>query len=163
VPLVYRSVTLDACYFLDMMVDGRVIVELKSVDALAPIHEVQMLTYLRLTKCSRSADQLQRSGAEGRNSASHQHVVLKAPRTVYQAARALRAARTAWRHRGFKHATFFSVRLRSPPCLRVEPVVFVTSVSSISVASVRHLRLLSSVERRTLVGETKEAWRVAVR
>jgi GxxExxY protein len=51
VPLVYRNVTLDACYFLDMMVDGRVIVELKSVDALAPIHEVQMLTYLRLTKC----------------------------------------------------------------------------------------------------------------
>jgi GxxExxY protein len=51
VPLVYRNVTLDACYFLDMMVDGRVIVELKSVDALAPIHEVQMLTYLRLTRC----------------------------------------------------------------------------------------------------------------
>jgi GxxExxY protein len=51
VPLVYRSVTLDACYFLDMMVDDRVIVELKSVDALAPVHEAQMLTYLRLTKC----------------------------------------------------------------------------------------------------------------
>jgi len=32
-------------------VDGRVIVELKSVDALAPIHEAQMLTYLRLTQC----------------------------------------------------------------------------------------------------------------
>ena len=51
VPLIYRSLTLDACYFLDMMVDGRVIVELKSVDALAPVHEAQMLTYLRLTKC----------------------------------------------------------------------------------------------------------------
>ncbi len=52
VALVYRSVSLDTCYFLDMMIDGRVIVELKSVDALAPIHEAQMLTYLRLTRCS---------------------------------------------------------------------------------------------------------------
>ena len=34
-----------------MMVDGRIIVELKSVDVLAPIHEAQMLTYLRLTGC----------------------------------------------------------------------------------------------------------------
>ncbi len=51
VPLVYRTVTLDVCYLLDMMIDGRVIVELKSVDALAPIHEAQMLTYLRLTRC----------------------------------------------------------------------------------------------------------------
>ena len=50
VPLVYRGITLDNCYFLDMMVDGRVIVELKSVEAFAPIHECQMLTYLRLTQ-----------------------------------------------------------------------------------------------------------------
>jgi hypothetical protein len=34
-----------------MMVDERVIVELKSVDVLAPIHEAQMLTYLRMTQC----------------------------------------------------------------------------------------------------------------
>ena len=51
VPLVYRDVTLDVAYFLDLLVDGRVIVELKSVDALAPVHEAQMLTYLRLTQC----------------------------------------------------------------------------------------------------------------
>ena len=50
VPLVYRGITLDNCYFLDMMVDGRVIVELKSLEAFAPIHECQMLTYLRLTQ-----------------------------------------------------------------------------------------------------------------
>jgi GxxExxY protein len=49
--LVYRSVRLDAAYYLDLLVDGRVIVELKSVEALAPIHEAQMLTYLRLTQC----------------------------------------------------------------------------------------------------------------
>jgi GxxExxY protein len=51
VPLVYRNATLDACYFLDMMVDERVIAELKSVDVLAPIREAQMLTYLRMTRC----------------------------------------------------------------------------------------------------------------
>ncbi len=51
VPLVYRSVRLDVAYYLDMLVDGRVIVELKCVEALAPVHEAQMLTYLRLTEC----------------------------------------------------------------------------------------------------------------
>jgi GxxExxY protein len=51
VPLVYRSVTLDVCYWLDMLIDQCVVVELKSVEALAPIHEAQMLTYLRLTCC----------------------------------------------------------------------------------------------------------------
>ncbi len=51
VPLVYRGIKLDNCYSLDMMVDGRVIVELKSVETFAPIHEAQMLTYLRLTNC----------------------------------------------------------------------------------------------------------------
>jgi GxxExxY protein len=51
VPLVYKTVRLDAAYQLDMLVDDRIIVELKSVSALAPIHEAQMLTYLRLTAC----------------------------------------------------------------------------------------------------------------
>ena len=51
VPLVYKTVKLEAAFQLDMMVDCRIIVELKSVDALAPIHEAQMLTYLRLTGC----------------------------------------------------------------------------------------------------------------
>jgi GxxExxY protein len=51
VPLVYRSITLPVSYSLDMLVDGQVVVELKSVDALAPIHDAQLLTYLRLTGC----------------------------------------------------------------------------------------------------------------
>ena len=50
-PLVYRSVKLDAVYFLDLLVDERVVVEVKSVDALAPIHTRQLLTYLRLIRC----------------------------------------------------------------------------------------------------------------
>ena len=51
VPLVYREIKLDAVYFLDMVVDDTVVVEVKSVDQLAPIHTRQLLTYLRLIKC----------------------------------------------------------------------------------------------------------------
>lgn len=48
VPLVYRSVKIDVAYWLDILVDDRVIDELKCVEKLAPIHKAQMLTYLRL-------------------------------------------------------------------------------------------------------------------
>ena len=48
VPLVYRDVRIDVAYWIDMLVDDRVVVELKSVERLAPIHTAQMLTYLRL-------------------------------------------------------------------------------------------------------------------
>ena len=75
VPLVYRSVTLDVCYWLDMLVARCVVVELKSVEALAPIHEAQMLTYLAADALSSGTlDQLQRSTVEGWNSTSSQPV-----------------------------------------------------------------------------------------
>jgi GxxExxY protein len=48
IPLTYRGVKIDASYYADMLVDGCVIVELKAVESLAPIHEVQLNTYLRL-------------------------------------------------------------------------------------------------------------------
>jgi GxxExxY protein len=48
-PVVYEAVKLEAGYRVDLMVDGAVVVEIKSVDALAPVHEAQMLTYLRLS------------------------------------------------------------------------------------------------------------------
>ena len=51
IPLTYRGVKIDASYYADMIVDERVIVELKAVESLAPIHEVQLLTYLRLANC----------------------------------------------------------------------------------------------------------------
>ena len=51
IPLTYRGVKIDASYYADMIVDGCVIVELKAVESLAPIHEVQLLTYLRLANC----------------------------------------------------------------------------------------------------------------
>jgi GxxExxY protein len=51
VPLVYRNIRLDAGYRVDMIFNGVVVVELKSVEALAAIHRAQMLTYLKLTGC----------------------------------------------------------------------------------------------------------------
>jgi len=48
-PIVYEGEKLDAGYRLDLVVDGVVIVEIKSIDALAPIHEAQVLTYLKLS------------------------------------------------------------------------------------------------------------------
>lgn len=50
VPVVYKGHQLDAGYRLDMIVNGSVIVEVKSIDKLMPIHEAQLLTYLRLMK-----------------------------------------------------------------------------------------------------------------
>jgi len=48
-PIVYEGEKLDAGYRLDLVVDGVVILEIKSVDALAPIHDAQVLTYLKLS------------------------------------------------------------------------------------------------------------------
>ena len=47
--LVYEGERLDAGYRLDLVVDGAVIIEVKSLDALAPIHDAQVLTYLKLS------------------------------------------------------------------------------------------------------------------
>ena len=49
VPLAYKGVQLDCGYVLDLLVEGLVIVELKTVEKLLPIHQAQLLTYLRLT------------------------------------------------------------------------------------------------------------------
>ena len=48
-PLTYKNVKLDCGYRLDLLVEGRVVVELKSVDGLGPIHEAIVLTYLKLS------------------------------------------------------------------------------------------------------------------
>jgi GxxExxY protein len=48
-PVIYRGVSLDCGYRLDLMVGDMVIVELKSVDKVLPIHEAQMLSYLKLS------------------------------------------------------------------------------------------------------------------
>ena len=48
-PVVYKEVKLECGYRVDLLVEGRVIVELKSVEALAPVHDAIVLTYLRLS------------------------------------------------------------------------------------------------------------------
>jgi GxxExxY protein len=50
IPLVYKDLKLECGYRLDFLVAGRVVVELKSIDAIAPIHDSVMLTYLRLSE-----------------------------------------------------------------------------------------------------------------
>ena len=48
-PVVYRGVEIDCAYRLDVVVENKVVLELKAVDALLPIHEAQLLTYLKLS------------------------------------------------------------------------------------------------------------------
>lgn len=49
-PLIYKGATLDAEFRLDVLVDSRLLIELKAVETLLPIHEAQLLTYMRLSK-----------------------------------------------------------------------------------------------------------------
>lgn len=47
-PVVYENVHLDVGFRADLIIDGKVIVEIKSVETIAPVHKKQLLTYLRL-------------------------------------------------------------------------------------------------------------------
>jgi len=48
-PIAYQGITLDAGYRLDLVVEDSVIVELKTVERLHPVHEAQLLSYLRMS------------------------------------------------------------------------------------------------------------------
>jgi GxxExxY protein len=50
-PVEYKGVRINCDYRLDFVVAEKVVVELKAVDAIQPIHEAQLLTYLRLSRC----------------------------------------------------------------------------------------------------------------
>ena len=50
-PLVYEEVKLDCGYRIDLLVDGRIIVGLKSVESLTDIHMAQIISYLKLADC----------------------------------------------------------------------------------------------------------------
>ena len=50
-PLIYKEVKLNAGYRIDLLVEKKVIVEIKSVESLADIHMAQILTYLKLSGC----------------------------------------------------------------------------------------------------------------
>lgn len=48
-PFIYKEIKMEVGYRIDLMVDNKVIVEVKSVEALAPVHFSQTLTYLKLS------------------------------------------------------------------------------------------------------------------
>jgi GxxExxY protein len=48
-PVSYKGVKLDCGYRLDVVVEGKVVLELKSVEQVSPLHQAQLLTYLRLS------------------------------------------------------------------------------------------------------------------
>ena len=50
-PLIYKEVKLDAGYRLDLIVENKVVIEIKSVESLNDIHIAQVLTYLKLSNC----------------------------------------------------------------------------------------------------------------
>lgn len=50
-PVIYREVKLECGYRLDLMIENEVIVEIKSVEKLLPIHKAQLMSYLKLSDC----------------------------------------------------------------------------------------------------------------
>ena len=51
IALTYRTHQVDLVYIPDLIVDGTVVVEIKAVEKLIPIHRAQLVTYLKLTRC----------------------------------------------------------------------------------------------------------------
>lgn len=49
--LVYKSVTLDCGYRLDLLVENEIVVEIKAIECILPIHQAQVISYLRLSGC----------------------------------------------------------------------------------------------------------------
>lgn len=50
-PIIYEKIKIDAGYRIDMFVEGAVVVENKTVEKILPIHEAQLLTYLKMQDC----------------------------------------------------------------------------------------------------------------
>ena len=48
-PVIYGGLRLDLGFRLDILVEGCVVVEIKAVDAISPVHQAQLLTYLKLS------------------------------------------------------------------------------------------------------------------
>ena len=51
VPIDYNGVVIEIGYKIDLLVDNRVVVELKAITKILPVHEAQLLSYLRLSRC----------------------------------------------------------------------------------------------------------------
>ena len=52
-PLTYRSVRVECAYRVDFVVEDRIVLEIKAVDRIVPIHQAQLITYLKLLKLQR--------------------------------------------------------------------------------------------------------------
>lgn len=52
IPVKYKGINLDCGYRLDLLVENKIIIELKSVEMIKPIHKAQILSYMKLTKIS---------------------------------------------------------------------------------------------------------------
>jgi GxxExxY protein len=50
-PLIYEERKLDLGYRIDLLVEEKIIIEIKAVDAFNPVHLAQLMTYLKLSKC----------------------------------------------------------------------------------------------------------------
>lgn len=50
-PLIYKEIKLDAGYRVDFLIENKLIVEIKAIETLHPIHTAQVLTYLKLSEC----------------------------------------------------------------------------------------------------------------
>jgi GxxExxY protein len=50
-PIRYKNLLVESGFRLDLLIDGKVIIEVKTVDRLHPVHEAQLITYLKLTGC----------------------------------------------------------------------------------------------------------------
>ena len=50
-PIIYKELTIEQGYRMDLLVEGQVVVELKTVDAISDVHQAQILTYLKLSGC----------------------------------------------------------------------------------------------------------------
>ena len=48
-PVVYKNVRLDCGYRIDLLVESEIVIEIKAIEILAPIHDAQLLSYLRLS------------------------------------------------------------------------------------------------------------------
>jgi GxxExxY protein len=54
VPVTYKGIDINCSYRADFIVEGRLLIELKSVERLLPIHDAQVLTYLKLTRAEQA-------------------------------------------------------------------------------------------------------------
>lgn len=50
-PIIYKDLSIENAFKLDMMIENKVILEIKTVDYISPIHKAQLLTYLKMSNC----------------------------------------------------------------------------------------------------------------